>query len=635
MIGRWRWRLAHGAALVIILILAGTAFWLSLQMRGSEYAAYERNVMRQARAAASSDQVARSWLAGPQALQPQLVLLSSLLDARVTALTPQGEFITQSHADASADGVGMGSVDWQNLPEVRAAINRREGTTIRQTTGGAQGTFVALPVSEAGVLVGVLHFEFSQEQLQADLAEFNRALVLVALVATLLLLLLAISLTEYLSFGVRRLTQVVERITAGDLDARILSLQHGELGALAQAFNRMAAKLQSQMKKRVREKDRLNTVMHVMTDGVLILNRNGVVKLINPAGARILNTTVEKAMNRSFVQAVRDHRIAEVWKRCVASGEEEVAAIELGVTQFMRVVVTPFLRRAGRGYLVIMQDLTQVRRLQTVRQDFISNISHELRTPLASLRALTETLRDSALDDPPAATRFLDRMEIEVDSLTQMVEELLELSRIESGQVPLRLNPVLPHAAIVPAVERLRTQAERGQLSLEIDVPRDLPLVLVDAGRIHQVVTNIVHNAIKFTPAQGAITVSATTDATHVTVSVADTGSGIAPQDITRIFERFYKADRSRAVGGTGLGLAIAKHIVQAHGGSIWAVSQEGKGSTFYFSLPRAEPEIEMEGSTEESSDTSASPVVPPTLPTDANDSALKGSATWNPTRHG
>jgi two-component system, OmpR family, phosphate regulon sensor histidine kinase PhoR len=635
MIGRWRWRLAHGAALIIFLILAGTAFWLSLQMRASEYAAYEREVMRQARAAASNDSIARSWLGGPEALQPQLGLLSSLLDARVTALTPQGEFITQSHVAASADGLGTATVDWRSLPEVRAGMNRREGMSTRPSTGGAQAYFVALPVNEADALVGVLHFEFSQEQLQADLAEFNRALVLVALVAMLLLVLLAISLTEYLSFGVRRLTRVVERITAGDLDARVLSLRHGELGALAQAFNRMAAKFQSQMKKRVREKDRLNTVMHVMTDGVLILNRSGVVKLINPAGARILNTSVEKAMNRSFVQAVRDHRIAEVWKRCVASGEEEVAAIELGPTQFMRVVVTPFLRRAGRGYLVIMQDLTQVRRLQTVRQDFISNVSHELRTPLASLRALTETLRDSALDDPPAATRFLDRMEIEVDSLTQMVEELLELSRIESGQVPLRLNPVLPHAAIVPAVERLRTQAERGQLAFEVDVSRDLPLVLVDAERIHQVVTNIVHNAIKFTPAEGTITVSTVVDATHVTVAVADTGSGIAPQDITRIFERFYKTDRSRAVGGTGLGLAIAKHIVQAHGGSIWAVSQEGKGSIFYFTMPRAEPEIEIEGLTEESSDADGSLAVPPTLPADANGSALRGSATRNATRYG
>jgi two-component system phosphate regulon sensor histidine kinase PhoR len=198
-----------------------------------------------------------------------------------------------------------------------------------------------------------------------------------------------------------------------------------------------------------------------------------------------------------------------------------------------------------------------------------------------------------------------------------MVEELLELSRIESGQVPLRLNPVIPYAVISPAVERLRAQAVRGQLTLELNVSRDLPLVLVDAGRIHQVVTNIVHNAIKFTPHEGHIMVSASADATKVTVAVTDTGSGIAPGDLTRIFERFYKVDRSRAVGGTGLGLAIAKHIVQAHGGTIWAVSQEGKGSTFFFTMPRAEPEVHIEplaGMVNGEANQSLAPSIPPNL---------------------
>jgi two-component system phosphate regulon sensor histidine kinase PhoR len=267
-----------------------------------------------------------------------------------------------------------------------------------------------------------------------------------------------------------------------------------------------------------------------------------------------------------------------------------MAAIEISPTQFVRVVVTPYLKRAGRGYLVMIQDLTQLRRLQTIRQDFISNVSHELRTPLASLRALTETLRDSALDDPPAAHRFLDRMEVEVDALTQMVEELLELSRIESGQVPLRLNPVLPSAAILPAAERLRPQIERSQQTLIVDVPRELPLVLIDAERIHQVVTNLLHNAIKFTPPGGTIRLAASAHDDTVEVVVEDTGIGIAPAELPRIFERFYKADRSRAVGGTGLGLAISKHMIQAHGGKIWAESMEGEGSRFHFTLPVAEP---------------------------------------------
>jgi two-component system phosphate regulon sensor histidine kinase PhoR len=591
MAGRWR---GHGANLVVaatVVVFSVTALWAWWQLRAHHVTAFEQEAIRQVAAVANSAQLAEAWLAGPEPLRQELAQVALITGAQVTALSNEGNVIARS-----SGSVGEGEVvaDWSHLPEVRAGLVGRTGTSTRAENdeeNGEQPLFmVARLVRAEGRPLGLLHFAFGREALFTELAQLNRILFLTALVALLLLGLVLATLAEYWARGVGRMVQVVERITAGDLDARVLPLRYAELGALAHALNRMADKLQRQMKKRAREKDRLNTVLHVMTDGVIILNRSGTVKLINPAGARMLNTTIEKALHRSFVQAVRDHRIAEVWKRCQASGVEEGAAIELGVTQFMRVVVTPFLGRAGRGYLVMLQDLTQIRRLQRVRQDFMSNLSHELRTPLASLRALAETLRDSALDDPPAAAHFLDRMEIEVDSLTQMVEELLELSRIESGQVPLRLEAVPPHAAIAPAVERLAAQAERGQLALEVLVPEEMPLVLVDASRIHQVVTNIVHNAIKFTPPGGKITVHARADGTTVTVAVSDTGIGIAANDLPRIFERFFKTDRSRAVGGTGLGLAIAKHIVQAHGGSIWATSQEGKGSDFYFTMLRAEP---------------------------------------------
>jgi two-component system phosphate regulon sensor histidine kinase PhoR len=282
----------------------------------------------------------------------------------------------------------------------------------------------------------------------------------------------------------------------------------------------------------------------------------------------------------------RDHRIIALWQQCREQGGERIEPVEVDRQgPFLQAIVAPLQDAEPRACLVILQDLTQVRRLETVRRDFISNISHELRTPLASLRALADTLRDGALEDPPAARRFLDRMETEVDALTQMVQELLELSRIESGQVPFRLAPVAVADVVLAPVERLRPQAERFVLRLAVDLPPDLPPVLADAERIQQVVTNLVHNAIKFTPSGGEVTVSAAAGEGEVVVSVHDTGVGIPADDLPRIFERFYKADQARSGGGTGLGLAIAKHIVQGHGGRIWAESIEGRGSTFYFSL--------------------------------------------------
>lgn len=584
-LNRLRWRAVYGLGGALLAAMVLAALYLVIRGQAIHRARFEQEHIRQAEMAAASDRFIQRWMAGPAALQQEVTYLAALLDARVTALSVQGEIVADSLPNApAAETFALSS-------EVRAAIVGSTASATRTSQDGRAQTFaVAVPVNAEGTTFGVLHFVFPLQELENSLRQIRNMVFLVCLGVGLFLIWLVLAFAEIQARALRRITRVVERITEGNLDARILSLTRGEIGELAKALNRMADKLQVQMKKRARAKSRLDTVLHVMTDGVLILSKTGEVRLINPAAARLLHTTEARALNHSFMQAARDHRVGEVWTRCRESGQEEMAAIEISPTQFVRVVVTPYLKRAGRGYLVIIQDLTQLRRLQTIRQDFISNVSHELRTPLASLRALVETLRDSALDDPPAAHRFLDRMEVEVDALTQMVEELLELSRIESGQVPLRLSPVLPNAAIVPAAERLRPQVERNQLALTLDVPRDLPLVLIDAGRIHQVVTNLLHNAIKFTPPGGSIRLVATPQGDYIRVMVEDTGIGIAPAELPRIFERFYKADRSRAAGGTGLGLAISKHVIQAHGGKIWAESEEGEGSRFYFTLPMAEP---------------------------------------------
>ncbi|MFQ5436561.1 MAG: ATP-binding protein, partial [Anaerolineae bacterium] len=389
------------------------------------------------------------------------------------------------------------------------------------------------------------------------------------------------------------LTESVQAMTGGQSRRHVVAAGAAEIVQLIHALNRMTEEQDGRLQALNREKQRLSLVLTSMADGILITDGAGMVQLVNPAAARLLHTDPAAAIGRAIAEVLRHHQLIDLWQSCQKSGQDETAAIEIGSELFLQAVITPFVEEKSRGFLVILQDLTQIHRLQTVRRDFISNISHELRTPLASLRAVVETLQGGAKDDPPAAERFLSRAEQEVDTLTQMVEELLELSRIESGQVPLQLAETAVLDLLIPPLERLRPFARRGHIELILDLPAGLPPVLADAARIKQVVTNLVHNAIKFTPSGGKITVTAgiaDDEETTVAITIRDTGVGIPAADLPRIFERFYKSDRARTrdKGGTGLGLAIARHIVQAHDGRLHAKSKEGKGSVFTFTLPTA-----------------------------------------------
>ncbi len=335
------------------------------------------------------------------------------------------------------------------------------------------------------------------------------------------------------------------------------------------------------------ERARLAAVLDRMTDGVLIADSNGQIQFANPAIERLFETN--QAVGRRVAEVLRQHQLVEAWQRSRETSEAQEESVEIPARRrFLQLVVLP--DRQTHGSLLLVQDLTRVRRLETVRRDFISNVSHELRTPLASLKALTETLRDGALEDPKAAHRFLGRIETEVDALTQMATELLELSRIESGQVPLQRKAVPAATLLLSAAERMRAQVERAGLVLRLDTAQDMTEVSADPPRLEQVLVNLIHNAVKFTPPGGEVVLAAQTEADFVRFCVRDTGVGIPADDLERIFERFYKADRARSGGGTGLGLSISRHLVEAHGGRIWAESTEGDGSTFFFTIPVDQP---------------------------------------------
>ena len=318
---------------------------------------------------------------------------------------------------------------------------------------------------------------------------------------------------------------------------------------------------------------------------MIIVDANGFIQFANPAAQKLFE--ISDALGHSVTEVVRNHQLVDAWRRCQQTSEMQSESVELPARhQFLQLIAIPDTHASGS--LLLVQDLTRVRRLETVRRDFISNVSHELRTPLASLKALTETLQSGALADPEAGPRFLSRISTEVDALTQMAQELLDLSRIESGQVELILAPLAPKSLITSAADRMRMQAERAGLKLLIKCEDGLPNIRADKSRLEQVLVNLLHNAVKFTKPGGEVALEAESREADggVRFAVRDTGVGIPAESLSRIFERFYRVDKSRTGSGTGLGLSISKHIIEAHGGKIWAESDERHGSVFYFVIP-------------------------------------------------
>ena len=352
---------------------------------------------------------------------------------------------------------------------------------------------------------------------------------------------------------------------------------------LSNAISSLKAAFDIQLSSVNSENARLSTVLEQLTDGVIIVDANGLIQFANPAAQKLFE--ISNAPGHSVTEVVRNHQLVDAWRRCQQTNEMQSESVELPARhQFLQLIAIPDTHASGS--LLLVQDLTRVRRLETVRRDFISNVSHELRTPLASLKALTETLQSGALSDPEAGPRFLGRISTEVDALTQMAQELLDLSRIESGQVELILAPLAPKSLVTSAADRMRMQAERAGLKLSIKCEDGLPNIRADKSRLEQVLVNLIHNAVKFTKPGGDISLETESTVGGIRFAVRDSGVGIPTESLTRIFERFYRVDKSRTGSGTGLGLSISKHIIEAHGGKIWAESNEGRGSVFYFVIP-------------------------------------------------
>jgi two-component system, OmpR family, phosphate regulon sensor histidine kinase PhoR len=338
------------------------------------------------------------------------------------------------------------------------------------------------------------------------------------------------------------------------------------------------------------ERDRMKEAIDASSNGIIALAADGSIALSNAAARELLRPS-DVALGVPLARAIRDHEIVAAVEESRAEQRPTTASVEYGPERRpLQVTVDPLPGAGGWSALLVFNDLSDVKRTERTRREFVSNVSHELRTPLSAVRAAVETLEDGALEDQAAARSFLASIRGEVDRMTEMVEELLELSRIESGAMPLDLRPVDMTEIVRHAVGRVQPAVAEKGLELRTNLPTELPPLIGDAARLERALFNLLQNAVRFTGPGGVVEISATSAGAGLTVEVTDSGSGIARADLPHVFERFYKADRARNSGGVGLGLAIVKHTVQAHGGSVRVESEIDQGSKFSFTIPLAQP---------------------------------------------
>ncbi len=415
-----------------------------------------------------------------------------------------------------------------------------------------------------------------------DAVESTGLAVVLAVVGTSLLSIgLAFLLLRRTVGTIRGVTEGAQRLAAGDLEHRVESAGADETRELASAFNAMAVALRDTVQGFSDEGGKLSAVLDTMADGVVLVRSEGRIEEMNGAAGALLGLKPEGARDRPFMEVVRDHDLRLLMTRALESRQQERDEVELlSNRRFVSAIATPLAGSESTGVLLTLHDLTLQRQVETTRREFVSNVSHELRTPLSSVKALAEALENGALDDPDTARDFVRRIHGEADRMSALVDDLLELSRLESGQAPLEIETVDLAALARGEIEAFQLRAEAAGAVLQARLPDTPALVRGERDKLRQVLVNLLDNALKFTLSGGAVTVSVHTAAGGVEVAVQDTGAGIPAEHVPHVFERFYKADRARRDGGTGLGLAIVRHIVEAHGGTARVESREGEGTT-------------------------------------------------------
>ena len=584
MTGSFRFKLMASYLLLALSLGAGLYGYLYLTLENSVVSGTRQHLQDEVRVASL---MASKEIKELRRDAPELTAsLSRAIRARVTVVSGAGVVVADSEL-APAELAQL--ENHGSRPEIRQAISEGFGSEVRYSaTLHTDMLYVAAPFAGGGLIrlaLPLSELELAKQKLQRSLA----AALALAVLASLLL---SYILSNVNSRNLRALAAGAARIGRGEFGTRIPVRSSDELGELAQVMNDMAQRIEQQLERISSGKDRLDAILEGMGEGVMVTDQNGLVTLVNPAFCAMFGTD-PPVQERQLLEVSRHPDLYATCRQVLAERQERRQELNLACGQAILVHWVPLLgEREGvlRGVVAVFHDISQLKRVERIRRDFVANLSHELRTPVTVIKGYAETLlSDPLAHDTQRRDRFLTIIQNHADRLANLVRDLLALSELESGAVALHPQEMELESAVRQALLLVEQRGEEKGIAMAYHGSAEVGTIRADRNRLEQVLINLLDNAIKYSGPGGKVTVQAVAEGKMTRISVQDSGIGIPPKDLPRLFERFYRVDeaRSRDQGGTGLGLSIVKHIVQAHGGSVRVESTPGEGSVFSFTLPR------------------------------------------------
>ena len=575
-----RWKLL-ATYLLVLLVMSGTLFlYLEQTLEQQLLGTLRENLFREAELIALLS-------AAPSGEEPPIRSIGERSAARVSLIAASGVVLADSGvADADLPTLE----NHRQRPEIVAALASGRGSAVRHsTTTGDDLLYVAVRRTPTDPQSGFIRLALPLQEVAKAKADLRQSLALALLLAGTLAIGLSLLLFQAVTRRLERLREGAIRFGDGDFRSKLAIQSDDELGELATVMNTMAERLQLQMESLTAQSHRLDTILRGMGEGLLVIDRDGTVRLFNPAFSALF-ALPEGAIGRPLIEISRHPSLHATFRRILATRKEERVELMLpeGKVTTLLTHWVPLLEEGGLiGVVAVFHDISELKRLEGIRRDFVANVSHELRTPVTVIRGYAETLGEGLIvNDPVTATRFAAIIRTHAERLTALISDLLTLSQLEAQGASLTLIPIDLEERIRRSCALIAPKAEAKGIELH-SAPIPAVQVLADPQRLEQILLNLLDNAVKYTPAGGEVFITATQAERTIDISISDSGPGIPPAAQERIFERFYRVDagRSREEGGTGLGLAIVKHLVGQHGGSIRVTNRPGGGSIFTVTL--------------------------------------------------